>query len=46
MVLTAEKEVALVIMDKDLHSKKCIVLLNDKEVHKDYIDQTKSIHSK
>ena len=33
MVLTADKGVALVIIDKDMYSEKCMALLNDEKVY-------------
>ena len=46
MVLTANKGVALVAMDKDMYIEKCIALINDQEVYQECKDQTKSIHAK
>ena len=45
MVLTAEKGVALLIMDNDMYIVKYMALQNYEEFYKEYIDQTKSIYS-
>ena len=45
IALTADKLVALVIIDKDMFMEKCMALLHD-EVYHGYRDQTKSTHSK
>ena len=45
-ILTADKGVTLVIMDKDMYIKKCMALLNDEEVYKECREQTISMHSK
>ena len=46
MVHTAEKGVALVIIDKYMYIEKFNALLNDKEVYHGCKDQTKSTHTK
>ena len=46
MVLTPEKWVAIVILDKDMCIERCMALLNDHKVYQKYKDQTKSIHAK
>ena len=43
---TDNKEVTLVVVDKDMPIEKCMALLNDQEVHQECKDQTKSIHVK
>ena len=45
MVLTADKGVALVVMDKDTYIEKCITLLSDHRVYLQYRDLTKTIHN-
>ena len=45
-VLTADKGVALVIMDKDTYVEKCMTLLNDHKVYQECRDLTKPIHAK
>ena len=46
MVLTADKDVALVVMDKDTHIKKCMTLLNSHKIYQECRDLTKTIHAK
>ena len=46
MVLTADKGVALVAMDKDMYIERYMALLSDQEVYQECKDQTKSIHAK
>ena len=46
MVCTADKGVALVIIDKDMYIVKCMALLNDRKVYHEGTDQTMSIHAK
>ena len=46
MVFTADKGLALVIIDKGMHSRNCMALFSDEEVYKEYRHETKSIHSK
>ena len=46
MVLTEDKGVALVVMDKDTYMEKCMTLLSDHKVYKEYRDLTKTIHTK
>ena len=46
MVLTSNKGVALVVIDKDMCIEICMTLLNDQEVYQECKDQTKSIHVK
>ena len=46
IILTANKGVALVIIDKVMHIEKCMALLNGEEVYCECRDHTKSIHSK
>ena len=41
VVLTADKEVALVVMDKSQYIDKCMALLNDTKVYKPCKDTTK-----
>ena len=43
MVLTLDKRVAVVIIDKDMYVEKCMTLLNDEEVYCECRDQTKSL---
>ena len=44
MVLTADKGVALVIMDKSQYIDKCMALINDTKVYKPCKDTTKQLH--
>ena len=44
VVLTADKGVALVIMDKSQYIDKCMALLNDTKVYKPCKDTTKKLH--
>ena len=44
MVLTSDKEVALVVMDKSQYIDKCIALLNDTKAYKPCRDTTKKLH--
>ena len=44
MVLTADKEVALVVMDKSQYIDKCMALLDDTKVYKPCKDTTKKLH--
>ena len=46
MVLSADKGVALVIIDKDMYIEKCMALPNDERIYCKCKDKTKSIHSK
>ena len=46
MVLTADKGVALVVIDKDTYIGKCMTLLSDHRVYQGYRDLTKTIHAK
>ena len=46
MVLTEDKEVALVIIDKNMYIQKCMTLLNDEEVYCECRNQAKSIYFK
>ena len=46
MVLTANKGVALVVMDNDMYIEKIMSLLKDQEVYQECKHQTKSIHAK
>ena len=43
-VLSADKGVALVVMDKDMYTEKHMALLSDQEVYQECTDQTKSIY--
>ena len=43
-VLTADKGVALVVMDKSQYIEKCMALLNDTKVYKPCKDTTKKLH--
>ena len=45
-VLTADKGVVLVIIDKGRNIGKCMALLNDEEVYHEYRDEIKSNYSK
>ena len=45
MIITADKAVTLVIMDKDMYIEKYMASYNDEEVYHECRDQTKSIHS-
>ena len=44
MVLTADKGVALVVMDKSQYIDKCMALLDDTKVYKPCKDTTKKLH--
>ena len=44
MVLTADKGVALVVMDKSQYFDKCMALLDDTKVYKPCRDTTKRLH--
>ena len=44
MVLTADKGVALVVMDKSQYIDKCMALLDDTKVYKPCRDTTKKLH--
>ena len=44
MVLTADKAVALVVMDKSQYVNKCMTLLDDTKVYKPCKDTTKKLH--
>ena len=44
MVLTADKRVALVVMDKSQYIDKCMALLDDTKVYKPCRDTTKKLH--
>ena len=44
MVLTADKGVSLVIMDKSQYIEKCIALLDDTKVYNHCKDTTKKLH--
>ena len=44
MVLTVDKGVALVVMDKSQYIDKCMALLNDTKVYKHCKDTTKKLH--
>ena len=44
MVLTADKGVALVVMDKSQYVDKCMALLDDTKVYKPCKDTTKKLH--
>ena len=44
VVLTADKGVALVVMDKSQYIDKCMALLNDTKVYKPCKDTTKKLH--
>ena len=46
IVLTVDRRVTLVIIDKDMYIEKCMALLNDEEAYHECRDETKSIHSK
>ena len=46
MVLTADKRVTLVIIDKDMYIEKCMVLLNDEKVYCNCRDQTRPFMSR
>ena len=46
MVLTADKGVALVVIDKSQYIEKCLALLNDTKVYAPCRDETKTIHNK
>ena len=44
MVLTVDKGVAMVVMDKNQYVDKCMALLNDTKVYKPCKDTTKKLH--
>ena len=44
VVLTVDKGVALVVMDKSQYTDKCMALLNDTKVYKPCKDTTKKLH--
>ena len=44
VVLTVDKGVALVVMDKSQYIDKCMALLNDTKVYKPCKDTTKKLH--
>ena len=44
VVLTADKGVAMVVMDKSQYIEKCMALLNDTKVYKPCKDTTKKLH--
>ena len=44
VVLTADKDVALVVMDKSQYIEKCMALLNDTKTYKPYKDTTKKLY--
>ena len=46
MILTADKEVVLVVMDKDMYIEKFMSLLSDQSVYKECRDFIKSINTK
>ncbi|MCG8429652.1 MAG: hypothetical protein MJA29_00535, partial [Candidatus Omnitrophica bacterium] len=46
MVLTADKGVAMVVMDKSQYIEKCLALLNDPKVYAESRDLTRTIHNK
>ena len=46
MVLTADKRVALMVMDKNTYVEKCMTLLSDHRVYLECRDLTKIIHNK
>ena len=46
MVLTADKGIALVVMDKDTFIEKCMTLLSDHRIYQKCKDLTKTIHAK
>ena len=46
MILTADKGVALVVVDKDMYIEKCMTLLSDQGVYQECKDLIKSIHNK
>ena len=46
VILTADKGVALVVMDKAEYTTKCLALLSDTTVYKKIQDETKQVHSK
>ena len=46
MVLTADKGVALVVMDKDTYIEKCMTLLSDHRVYQQCRNLPKTIHAK
>ena len=46
MVFTADKDVALVVMDKDTYIEKCMTLLSDHRVYQEYRDHTNTIYNR
>ena len=46
VVLSADKGVVLVVMDKDTYIKKCMTLLNDHRVYQECRDLTKTNHAR
>ena len=46
MILTADKGVALVVMDKDMYIEKCMTLPSDQNIYQECKDLTESIHNK
>ena len=44
VVLTADKGVAMVVMDKSQYIEKCMALLNDTKTYKPWKDTTKKLH--
>ena len=46
MIVTGDKGVVLVVMDKDMYIEKCMTLLIDQRVYKECKDLTKSIQNK
>ena len=46
MILTADKGVVLVVIDKDTYIEKCMTLLYDHRVYQKFMDLTKTIHTK
>ena len=46
MILTADKKVVLVVMDKGIYIDKCMSLLSDQSVYQECKDLTKSIDNK
>ena len=46
LILTVDKRVALVVMDKDTYISKCMTVLSDQRVYQGCKDLPKSIHNK
>ena len=46
MILTVDKRVVLVVMDKDMYTEKCMTLLSDQSVYQECKGFPKSIHNK